>query len=374
MPYPSQPGLTAKDAMIHSFPKIARGARASTSRASFAVVPFAVTGFVLLGACSDAGGPVSPVSGANSPAVPVTPAAPVNASSMSNALAGATFWVNPVSNARQTADAWRTTRPADAIQMDKVAGGATAQWIGNWNTNVRADVDAAVTAIAGTGALPLFVAYNIPQRDCGGLSGSSTTTADGYKAWVTAFANGIGARRAAVVLEPDALAAMDCLSSTDQQLRVSLIRFAVETFAAKGGITVYLDAGHPGWQTASAMASRLVSAGVALTQGFSLNVSNFLTTSSNVSYGSQISALIGGKHFVIDTGRNGLGPTADYQWCNPAGRALGARPTTATGNALVDAFLWIKTPGESDGACNGAPTAGAWMPDYALGLAQRASF
>lgn len=327
-----------------------------------------------LSACSDAGTAVSPLSTASdSPADRKTPS-PAPTPTLVNALAGATLWVDPSSNARQTANAWRASRPTDAVQMDKLASGATARWMGNWNTNIQADADAAVTTIAGAGAVPVFVAYNIPQRDCGGLSGSSTTTADGYKAWVTAFANGIGARRAAVVLEPDALAAMDCLSAADQQLRVSLLKFAVQTFGAKGGISVYIDAGHPGWQPASTMASRLVDAGISLAQGFSLNISNFIGTSDNVSYGSQLSALVNGKHFIVDTGRNGLGPTADYQWCNPAGRALGARPTTSTGNSLVDAFLWIKTPGESDGACSGAPAAGAWMPEYALGLAQRASF
>ena len=296
--------------------------------------------------------------------------APVPTPTNTNALAGALLWVNPNSNARKTADAWRLTRPADAAQMDKVAAGATARWMGNWNTNIQADVDAVVTSITSTGALPLLVAYNIPQRDCGGLSGSATT-ADAYRSWITAFANGIGRRKAAVVLEPDALAAMDCLNAADQQTRLDLIKYAVQTLAAKGTIAVYIDAGHPGWHSASAMASRLVSAGIALAQGFSLNVANFLLTSDNVTYGSQISALNGGKHFVVDTGRNGLGPAADNQWCNPDGRALGARPTTSTGTALVDAVLWIKTPGESDGACNGAPAAQAWMPEYALGLATR---
>jgi endoglucanase len=76
-------------------------------------------------------------------------------------------------------------------------------------------------------------------------------------------------------------------------------------------------------------------------------------------------------HFVIDTSRNGKGPKGT-RWCNPPGRGLGAPPTTETGNPLVDAFLWIKTPGESDGECNGAPKAGQWWPRYALGLARRA--
>lgn len=67
-------------------------------------------------------------------------------------------------------------------------------------------------------------------------------------------------------------------------------------------------------------------------------------------------------------------------------RGLGLRPTADTGNALVDAYLWIKTPGESDGQCNrwappGSPNpvrgmmdppAGAWFPEQALELAQLA--
>lgn len=64
-------------------------------------------------------------------------------------------------------------------------------------------------------------------------------------------------------------------------------------------------------------------------------------------------------HFVVDTSRNGRGPWAapagvypDAEtWCNPPGRGLGPRPTTDTGAALVDALLWIKIPGESDGQC-----------------------
>ncbi len=90
----------------------------------------------------------------------------------------------------------------------------------------------------------------------------------------------------------------------------------------------------------------------------------------SIAYGEKISRLTGGKHFVIDTGRNGLGPTPDNQWCNPAGRALGRPPTTRTGHPLVDALLWVKSPGESDGECNGGPAAGHWWPEYALGLAQ----
>jgi endoglucanase len=290
-----------------------------------------------------------------------------------NALANARMWVDPASNARLTANAWRTSRSADAAQMEKVAAQPQARWIGNWNVNVQADVDAYTTRMAADGAMPVFVAYNIPQRDCGGLSGgSSTTTAEAYRSWIAAFAAGIGARRAAVILEPDALAGMDCLSSSDQQTRVDLLAYAVQAFRAQGTVAVYLDAGNPGWQTPATMSGRLGRAGVALAQGFALNVSNFVGTAENLAYGQKLSALVGGKHFVIDTGRNGMG--GNGEWCNPAGRALGARPTTDTGQPLADAYLWVKAPGESDGSCAGAASAGVWMPEYALGLAQRAAF
>jgi endoglucanase len=105
----------------------------------------------------------------------------------------------------------------------------------------------------------------------------------------------------------------------------------------------------------------------------------------------------GTTHFVVDTSRNGLGPWTtstpypDKQdWCNPPGRGLGARPTAApvAGNSLVDAYLWVKVPGESDGSCNRGvtgsstdpewggivdPAAGAWFPQQALELARLAS-
>lgn len=32
-----------------------------------------------------------------------------------------------------------------------------------------------------------------------------------------------------------------------------------------------------------------------------------------------------------------------------AGAGLGMRPTTNTGNGLIDSIVWVKPPGESDG-------------------------
>ena len=99
--------------------------------------------------------------------------------------------------------------------------------------------------------------------------------------------------------------------------------------------------------------------------------------------------------FVIDTSRNGLGPWEPpaypdpQDWCNPPDRGLGLRPTADTGNPLLDATLWVKIPGESDGECTRGlgsagetvdpewgiidPPAGEWFPEMVLDLVDNAN-
>ena len=92
-------------------------------------------------------------------------------------------------------------------------------------------------------------------------------------------------------------------------------------------------------------------------------------------YGTDLIARLGLEtHFVIDSSRNGNGPAAGPDnWCNPPDRALGQAPTPDTDDPTLDAYLWVKRPGESDGPCNGGPPAGTWWPEYALDLARRAA-
>merc|ERR1719414_846881 len=60
---------------------------------------------------------------------------------------------------------------------------------------------------------------------------------------------------------------------------------------------------------------------------------------------------------IIDTGRNGVVDARQdcANWCNPRDTGAGAAPTTHTGNDLVDALFWLKTPGESDGCTQTTP-------------------
>jgi endoglucanase len=294
---------------------------------------------------------------------------------LTNEFAGASFYVDPTSTAATRATALRAAGDtADAALLSKIAGGSEADWFTDSTpaASVTAAVGNRVDTVAGAGGLPVLVAYAIPGRDCGGASAGGVATDAAYATWITNFAAGIGSRRAAVVLEPDSLAQWDCLSVLQQQARSANLRKAVTVLSATGTVAVYLDGGHADWQPVSVMADRLRGAGVTGARGFATNVANFGATSAEVTYGDALAAALGGKHYVVDTSRNGVGPAADF--CNPAGQALGARSTTGTASSSADAYFWIKRPGESDGACNGGPPAGQWFESYALGLAALASF
>jgi endoglucanase len=283
-----------------------------------------------------------------------------------NPLYGLQFYNDTLSDtASSTVAAWNTTRPADAAQINKIASTPRALWLGDWLGDVQATTNATVSAATSQSKIAMLVAYNIPSRDCGSYSAGGATSEAGYLKWITAMANGIAGRRTIVVLEPDALGLITCLSTSEQDARYRMLSQATDLLSAQGAL-VYIDAST--WVKADEMANRLTRAGITHAQGFSLNVSGFQKTSDITSYANQLSSLVGGKHYIIDTSRNGLGASGD--WCNPAGRALGVKPQ-AYSTGLLDAALWIKSPGESDGTCNGGPTAGTWWPDYALGLAER---
>lgn len=275
-----------------------------------------------------------------------------------NPLTGASFYVDPKSDAWTTVNEWTVTRPADAELLKQIATQPTARWFGDWNTDVQGSVTRYVDKLSAAGKVPVMVSYNVPNRGCSGKGAKDATS---YQTWVQAFANGIGTRAAVVILEPDALPAK-CYTSE----RAAILKKAIQTLKANPATAVYLDAGHGNWLSATEAATRLTASGISLANGFSLNVSNFHTTELNATYGNAVSALVGNKHYVIDTGRNGNGSNGET--CNPSGRHIGSAPTTTTGYPLADAFLWIKPPGESDGTCNGGLSGGGWMPEYALGL------
>ncbi len=293
-------------------------------------------------------------------------------------LAGQQLYVEPAGPAADQVRAWeRGGRSADAARIRKIAEQPVAAWFADAAPGYPQRAAALATAAAAANRLPVLTLYFIPQRDCSGPSAGGASDPDAYRKWVGELAAALRGQRAVVVLEPDAVAqaVQGCLDERARSERFALLGEAIDTLTAEPGLIVYLDAGNQGWITDPArMSEALLAAGVERADGFSLNVANFETTAANVSYGTTLSRRLGGAHFVVDTSRNGNGPApktaGDDHWCNPPGRALGDVPTTTTGHDLVDAYLWIKRPGESDGACtDGDPAAGQWWPEYALSLA-----
>ncbi|MFE6285443.1 glycoside hydrolase family 6 protein [Streptomyces sp. NPDC057877] len=268
--------------------------------------------------------------------------------------------------------------PRHEVIRSRIADRPAAVWFADYGpATVTARVAAVTAGGAATGRVPVVVPYAIPDRDCGGHSEGGAPDLAAYDDWIDAFAAGLGSGEVIVILEPDSVAQVDCLSARERADRfASLARAGRVLKAANPRARVYYDAGHSGWHPAGQQAALLRQAGAASadsSDGIFSNVSNFHTTAEEVAYDRQVLDALGGPASlgaVIDTSRNGNGAPSDGEWCDPGGRAVGRAPTLDTGEDRIDAYLWVKLPGESDG-CKGEP--GTFSPSYAYDLARGAS-
>ncbi len=285
------------------------------------------------------------------------------------------FYIDPMSSAVHQEIQWRADgMSAKADQIAKISRQPQGIWLTSDVGRVEQEARSVAQGAADAGRTSVVVLYDLPHRDCAGYSAGGAVDAAAYRNWLAKVVRGLGRSAPLVILEPDgvALALDGCLSDQQRAERYGLLADAVTALSQQDDARVYLDAGNPGWvQDPLAVAAALRASGIGRAAGFALNVSNFYTTRADTDYGHRIAAILGGAHFVIDTSRNGNGPATGAQnWCNPPGRALGTPPTVRTGDPSVDAFLWVKDPGESDGPCRpGAPPAGVWWAQYALDLA-----
>ncbi|WP_338785270.1 glycoside hydrolase family 6 protein [Streptomyces sp. DG1A-41] len=264
--------------------------------------------------------------------------------------------------------------PRHAVIASRIADQPAAVWFADYSPDtLTARVAAVTSGAAAVGRVPVLVPYAIPGRDCGGYSLGGAPDLDAYDAWMDRFADGLGSGEVIVVLEPDSVAQAECLSAGERADRfASLARAGRVLKAANPRARVYFDAGHSGWNAPGKQAAWLRQAGAASPEssdGIFSNVSNFHTTADEVAYDRRVLDALGGPAglgAVIDTSRNGNGAPPDGTWCDPSGRKLGRTPTLSTGEDRIDAYLWVKLPGESDG-CKGKP--GTFTASYAYDLA-----
>jgi endoglucanase len=237
------------------------------------------------------------------------------------------------------------------------------------------------------GSVPLLSTYTLVHG--AGKNGDTPAQQAAYHNFITGFAQGIGSSRAILFLEIDSLITASGLNSHGLAVRMAELSDAINILTTNcPRLVIYLDAGAADALPARTAANLLNRAGVAKIQGFFLNATHFDWTSKEIRYGNQISAMTGGKHFVVNTGENGQGPltpknrvkTGNEVLCNPINRGLGPKPTTNTGYPKVDMFAWTTNPGESGGTCNGpgslpgGPPTGQYWPKYAAMLVKNAVF
>lgn len=209
----------------------------------------------------------------------------------------------------------------------------------------------------------------------------------------------------ALVLEPDSLPNLAtntghprCGSSSTRAAYVEGVRYAVNAISrAASNVAIYLDAGNSGWlgwkEKMAAYVGVVRELGVAeKLRGFASNVANYYSlgvmcptwnwcmNSSRVSDAccrdpcnmlkeynpgvnehnyalhlvTAMSEAIPGfdPRVIIDTSRNGAANAHHtcQAWCNQRGAGAGLIATSRTANReVVDAYFWLKTPGESDG-------------------------
>ncbi|CAL9381163.1 glycoside hydrolase family 6 protein [Streptomyces sp. enrichment culture] len=266
---------------------------------------------------------------------------------------------------------WVRAHPGDPrrpVIESRTAEQSAAVWFADRSPDtVTARVRAVTSGGAAQGRVPVVVPYATPGRDCGGHSEGGAPDFAAYDDRIDRFAAGLGSGEAVVILEPDSVAQADCLSAGQRAERfASLARAGRVLKEANARTRVHHDAGHSGWHTPARQADlprRAGAASPASSDRILSNVSNFHGTDDKIAYDRAVPDALGtaGLGAVIDTSRNGNGAPADGEWCDPAGRRLGRAPTPTTGEARIDAHLWVKPPGGSDG-CKGASGTGCeWL-------------
>jgi cellulose 1,4-beta-cellobiosidase len=374
----------------------------------------------------------APVTASAAPAPSAAPAAsaaatPPPAPTTPSPFADVSFYVNPdfVAQVEKTAKA----TPADAAAIRKVEAFPTAVWldsIARAKTIGKTLDDAEAQAKkSGKPTMVLFAVYDLPDRDCSATASAGELDAKtGEQKYKDQFIAPIAAEfkkhpslRIATILEPDSLPniATNLESSAKCKEADPIYRHSIAA-AIKAlqlpNVSIYLDAAHAGWlgwdanreKIAKIFKSVLDDAGGAdKIRGFATNVSNYDPPTAGdskpfdeMTYTQKLSESLAkegitGKGFIIDTSRSGKPGvrTKGGSWCNVTGAGLGERPQASPAPG-IDAYWWVKPPGESDGSSDpkskgfdkgceggdaspGAPQAGKWFSTYFVQLVKNAN-
>jgi len=371
------------------------------------------------------------------------------AAATGNPFLGTDYYINP--DFEDEVNGTIAKYPNLAAQLKRASQVSAAYWIDTIAriTNVSKVLDGAKAQQAKTGkkTLTTFIVYDLPNRDCaaaasnGELLCTDNSCTEGLNSYKTKYVDPIVAlfkkypdQPIVAIVEPDSLGnlATNLNIGKCQQAETAYysgIAYSIQQLATLPHVSIYLDACHGGWlgwddnrNKIAQVFSKVLSmaGGVDKIRGFATNTANYQPLGSISStadpcnlqsqYNKAIneviyvnllsqtlqSAGIRDKGYIIDTGRNGVTNMRKdcSNWCNINHAGLGIRPTSNTaaiaGINIIDAFYWLKTPGESDGTSDSsaprydfhcgssdsytpAPQAGLWNGDYFVMLVQNAN-
>jgi endoglucanase len=203
-----------------------------------------------------------------------------------------------------------------------------------------------------------------------------------FRRWIDELVQGTGRRPVVYLLEVDGFGSSACMarhgSLPDYE---QLIRYEIDQVSALPHAVVYMEGGYSDSNPPGYTARALNNVGIAKIRGFFTNDTHLNWTIKEVRWAEKVSRMTHGAHFIVNTAQNGNGPKLNphprYQGvedlCNPPGRGLGPRLTTAAGFRKLDALMWTHTPGNSSGHCHGGPDPGHFWPARALQLAAHAN-
>ncbi|KAF0716256.1 Aste57867_2944 [Aphanomyces stellatus] len=247
--------------------------------------------------------------------------------------------------------------------LDTISNLPTGVWWTDNNPTYRSDVQTLLSS-CNSSSIPIIVVYGLPHKDCGaGYSDKGfNKDTESYLAFIQDLVTLVGNRPVLYVMEPDAIgiAATDSCGKTNQY--VENMQQAVPLLTANVNARLYFDVGfwiiNNDW-SAKSVADVIASVGSksrkGAVKGIVLNTSNIRKTSEMIDKCKTFltAAKQDAYRCVIDTSRNYRTPNTTSEWCNNKYAAIGVPPTSNTGMPdVLDYFLWVKVPGESDGECN----------------------
>jgi endoglucanase len=257
----------------------------------------------------------------------------------------------------------------------RIAGTAQARWVGSWMDDDRvATVTRSVFRAAQSQDRIALIAFaGEPELSC--ELDDLAAVRDAYTSKVAASVRDLQDFdiEVWVILEPSAVDGLElCDGRADH---VEVMNAALEVLD-DAGVGIYLDASNVRGWAADDAAARLAQLDLSLADGILLGVGGYDLVEVERERGEVILDILAdhGHHhlsYIIDTSRTGNG-TAGDETCNAPGQALGKAPRLV-GDGRLEAYVWIKRPGESDGPCNTGVGEGEFAPDLAMELARNAN-